>query len=1371
MAVDSRGNLFVSDGRAGHILRLTPGGVLSIAAGNGLVDFRLAPAGEGGPARNVPLYPGLIAFDSNDTLYLVERTSVRKINALGIITTVARYLDQPNLDPRGIGLDASGNLYVGELSGRVVRISPAGAVTSIAGPDPSIADFGGLAVDPAGNVFVSSERIISRITPSGGIIRLLDRTAPPGNRGAFPIAIAVDRLGGGILAADPFDNTVLRITADGAATRIAGIAGVRGYSGDAGPATQATLSDPYGVAADLNGNVFISDRLNRRIRRIGPNGVISTVAGNGRFRFGGDGGPAISAVFDRPLALAFDSAGSLFVTDHGNQRIRKITTSGVINTFAADLVSPSFSDLADLAIDAQDNVFAPVDGIRKFSPSGVPAVVSTALSSGLTVEPSGSILASALNKILRLTPAGSFTVLAGTGDYSISGDGGPAVAAQLLNPGPLRLDRAGNLYFIDDNNQRIRMVTSGGTIRTFAGPGSGLGFGGDGGPATAAQLTNLAGMAVDDAGNVYFSQGTFGGHRIRRVGVDGIVRLVAGGGSPFEGGFLGDGGPAAQAALGGPAGMALDRRGNLYFADSVNHRIRVVLADRPVFAPVPQQMDFAATSNGPTPKPQSFVVSADVVGIAIVNQPETRSGGGWLSVTPVVGATPRVVEVRADPTNVPPGTHAGVIRVRLPDATPVQREILVTFTVGAALPPKLEVDARSFSFTYPQQGTARSETFKVFNTGGVSLPFQVDARTDGGGNWLSASPLVGTATPLAPVTVAATANPAGIPVGTYTGRITVTAANGEVIAIAVTMTVNNLDQAMLLSQTGLSFTAVESGGVLPPQSFGVLNLGRGAMSWTVSTSTLAGGAWLSATPNAGASTAAQSAPLVEVRVNAASLAAGVYHGLVRVEAPAAANAPQFVSVTLEVLRAGSTPPAIVVPTELVFQAAEGTTPASQEVLVYNIDRSARTFRTLRSVATNMFWFSVLPETGTLDPNAPARIVVQPTAQNLGRGITRGTLSFQFSDGRVSEVAILFVVSPRAPASAAARQAAGCTPTRLLPTLMTLGSGFAVSAGFPVGLVANVTNDCGDPFESGSVVVEFSNGDAPVVLSSVRGGRWDGTWHTRRQTSDVSIKLRAADQVTQISGIREIDGALRSPQDTPVIGPDAVVSAAGLEPYTALAPGGFISLFGDRLSEGQNAAEGLPLPTTLGGASVVIAGRTMPLQFASGGQINAIVPHGININTRHQILIRRGNTYSRPIAVDVAAAQPAVFLAPQPQASRQGHIYRVDGAGNLVLASPATPATAGDVLVLYCAGLGAVNPPVDAGAPGPAREPLARTVNPVSVTIGGAAARVLFAGLAPGFPAVYQVNVLAPDEGPFGNALAVVIRTAEQQSPAVTMAIR
>jgi uncharacterized protein (TIGR03437 family) len=208
----------------------------------------------------------------------------------------------------------------------------------------------------------------------------------------------------------------------------------------------------------------------------------------------------------------------------------------------------------------------------------------------------------------------------------------------------------------------------------------------------------------------------------------------------------------------------------------------------------------------------------------------------------------------------------------------------------------------------------------------------------------------------------------------------------------------------------------------------------------------------------------------------------------------------------------------------------------------------------------------------------------------------------------------------------------------------------------------------------------------------------------------------------------------------------------------------ISVYGQDLAEVTQSATQIPLPSRIGSTRIVIGGREAPLLFVSPTQINALVPSGININTRHQLLVQRASTYGRPVALDVAPAQPAVFTVNQ-SGTGQGIIVRADGR----IADGANPATPGSTVVLYMSGLGATNPEVTAGEATPP-SPLSTVADRVSVTIGGVDAIVDFAGLVPGFAGLYQVNVRLP-AGVTGDAVQLTVRASEQLSPPVTLAIR
>jgi sugar lactone lactonase YvrE len=364
-----------------------------------------------------------------------------------------------------------------------------------------------------------------------------------------PFSVTPDGAGGFYVSSEG-QNRVYRVTADGRLSLIAG-SGTAGFSGDGGPATAAQLNFPSGVAVDSAGNLYIADRGNRRIRKVTAAGVISTVAGVGAAGSSGNANPARAAQLDLPSAVAVDSAGNLYIADSNNNRIRRVTAAGVISTVAGRRTA-GFSGDAGPATAAQLNF-----------PSGV-AVDSAG---NLYIADYGN------SRIRKVTAAGVISTVAGNGTFGFSGDGGPATAAQLNFPSGVAVDSAGNLYIADSNNNRIRRATAAGVITTMVGSGT-AGFSGDGGPATAAQLNNPRGGAVDSAGNLYIADSN--NNRIRRVTAVGVITTVAGNGT--RGGFSGDGGPATAAQLNNPSGVTVEAAGNLYIADSNNNRIRRVTA-------------------------------------------------------------------------------------------------------------------------------------------------------------------------------------------------------------------------------------------------------------------------------------------------------------------------------------------------------------------------------------------------------------------------------------------------------------------------------------------------------------------------------------------------------------------------------------------------------------------------------------------------------------------------------------------------------------------------------------------------------------------------------------------------------------------------
>ena len=337
-----------------------------------------------------------------------------------------------------------------------------------------------------------------------------------------------------------------------------------GSGGDGGPATAASVDYPNAVAVGPDGSLYVSDH-NSKIRRVGPDGVITTFAGNGVVGYSGDGGPATAASLGNPWGVALGPDGSLYIADYSNNVIRRVGPVGPdgirrITTVAGNGVNGQSSGDGGPAIAA--TVGAPL---------------------GVAVGPDGSLYigASPNNSIRRVGPDGIITTVAGNGVRGYSGDGGPATAASLAAPYAVGVGSDGSLYIGDTGNNCIRRVGPDGIITTFAGKNGVAGSDGDGGPATAASINYPSGIAVGPDGSLYIADSAFQSSCIRRVGPDGIITTFAGNGVP---GFSGDGGSAPAASLLQPRGVAVGPDGNSYIADYGNSRIRAVRPALPGFS-------------------------------------------------------------------------------------------------------------------------------------------------------------------------------------------------------------------------------------------------------------------------------------------------------------------------------------------------------------------------------------------------------------------------------------------------------------------------------------------------------------------------------------------------------------------------------------------------------------------------------------------------------------------------------------------------------------------------------------------------------------------------------------------------------------------
>ena len=489
LAIDPFGNLFIVDSDNGRIRKVNPAGIISTVAGDGTNGF----GGDGGPATQAALaHPDGVAVDNSGNIFIADwgNSRIRRVFPSGIITTIAGSSSYgfagdngpataaQLFGPEGVALDANGYVYIADtLNNRIRVVTAGGVITTAAGNGTAIFDLNGA--------------VSGGFSGDGGPAAVAQLQNPS--------AVAADSAGN-LFIADSYNARVRKVTAGGVISTVAG-AGTVGFSGDGGPATSAGIS-PWGIAVDGAGNLFISDSINNRVRRVtAATGLISTVAGTGIAGFGGDSGPAVSAMLNQPTGLALDAAGNLLIADTGNSRIRKVTAAGIITTLAGSgtaglggdggpSISAKLNRPMGVAVDRAGNLFI-ADSfnhrIRKVNPLGLIITVAgsgSTTSAGSFGGDGGAATASLLSlpggvavdsvdnvyiadtgnaRIRRVDSAGIITTIAGSGAYGFGGDGGDAASAQfalaLCCAVGLAVDPSGNLLVPDYGNNRIRKVT------------------------------------------------------------------------------------------------------------------------------------------------------------------------------------------------------------------------------------------------------------------------------------------------------------------------------------------------------------------------------------------------------------------------------------------------------------------------------------------------------------------------------------------------------------------------------------------------------------------------------------------------------------------------------------------------------------------------------------------------------------------------------------------------------------------------------------------------------------------------------------------------------------------------------------------------
>ncbi len=688
----------------------------------------------------------------------------------------------------------------------------------------------------------------------------------------------------------------------------------------------------------------------------------------------------------------------------------------------------------------------------------------------------------------------------------------------------------------------------------------------------------------------------------------------------------------------------------------------------------------------------SFTIAAGTAVLPLAQTVQVQSS----DVTQVLGYSVAVSPASATWLSVSSGgtTTPGSFSISLNSAalslagatTPYQANVVVTCTSGPCtgrsqtvgvslavntLAPELTVISNILAFN-TQAGAPQASTqpLLIQNSGGGTIGF---ASITCGTPWCQVSGVPGSVGAQATISVKVTADPTGLGAGYYFTDISIISSAGSAIVPVTFLIAAN--GTITLGPAGAEFTLPQGGTPVGNTSFLVSVSGSAPVSFNAQISPAV--PWLSVTPTSGSASGTQPATvnLVFDPTQVAALTPGAYYASVEISSSGAANSPQSFEVVLDVTAPAQPTTPNPVPGGLIF-LTESTPPVnappSQTVSVFSASPTSTGYQASTATNSGGNWLSVSPATGTTSSTAAAQSSVTVNPSGLKAGVYTGTVSYAFSVTAVRSVNVTLIVqninatsssSETSISSAGASKdahpaaAAACTPSQIVPTSTALVSNFAAAAAWPIEIAINLSDDCGTPIGNGQVVATFSNSDPPLVLAvaNASAGDYVATWTPQHATSQIAINALASAAGLPTANL-QLAGAV-TPNNAPILAESSIANFYNPVGGAPLAPGTLVQITGQYLAGQTLSDPTVPVPTTLGGTSVIIGGIQAPVSYVSPGQINAQVPFELPPGQPYQLFVSANNALTAPQSLSrcglAGSVGTAYWICPGEPSERRG----------------------------------------------------------------------------------------------------------------------